>query len=108
MPKSPRCVFVAESLVDVAHVRNLLQAEGIACHIRNEHLGAVMGEVPFLEVRPEVWLDQIQDLDEALALIQAAVLDEAPTGPAWRCRQCGTRCEPQFAVCWQCGQAQDD
>ena len=39
----------AETLVLINHYANLLAAEGIRTEVRNQHLGSVMGEIPFFE-----------------------------------------------------------
>lgn len=101
-------VYSAESLTQVAHARNILEAENIACEIANENLGSAMGEVPFAAVWPELWVLRESDLQEARRLIDACILNAPPAGPTWQCQGCRTEVEGQFAVCWQCGSAQDD
>jgi hypothetical protein len=44
----------AESLITINHYKNLLESEGIASRIKNEHLGSIVGEMPFVEVWPEL------------------------------------------------------
>ncbi len=98
-------VFAAESLVTVAHFRNLLQGEGIDCFLRNENLGSVMGEIPYAEIWPELWVRNDFEAARAEEIIREA-RDTAPSdGPNWRCRRCGEDNEYQFAVCWSCGYA---
>lgn len=95
-------VFTSESLVTVAHYRNLLQAEGIACEVRKENLGSVMGEIPFTELWPELWVKH--DLDAARARELIAEAQSAPVahGRPWRCTHCGELNEYQFSICWNC------
>ena len=96
-------VTSADSLVTINHYRNLLISEGIPAFLRNEHFGSIMGEVPFQEVWPELWVENDLDYDRALQLIDAAkIADESPSAP-WRCRQCSEENEGQFSVCWKCG-----
>jgi hypothetical protein len=40
-----RKVHTAESLIEIAHRRNLLEAAGIACEVRGDRLGGVAGEI---------------------------------------------------------------
>ena len=91
----------ADSLITINHFKNLLEAEGIPCEIRNEHLASILGEMPFVETWPELWIVNDLDFDRATQLI-TAVDAESPKTP-WRCRQCGEENEGQFAVCWKCG-----
>ena len=94
-------VYTAESIIQVTHVRNLLAAEGIATEIRNERLGSVIGEIPFLECAPQIWIRHA--LDEARARELIEQLRTPVAGEPWTCRQCGEVLEPQFAQCWNCG-----
>ena len=97
-------VTSADSLVTINHYKNLLESEGITAFIKNEHFGSIMGEIPFQEVWPELWIDNDLDLDRAKQLIGEAILaDESPAAD-WRCANCKTENEGQFAACWQCGQ----
>jgi len=94
----------ADSLVTINHYKNLLQAEGIACDIRNEHLGSILGEMPFPEVWPQLWVKNDLDYDRALQLINEDAAAENPAA-SWRCKRCGEDNEGQFAACWNCGAA---
>lgn len=97
-------VTSADSLITISHYRNILASEGIPCFIRNEYLGAIVGEIPFLEVWPELWVKNDLDHDRALQLISGTIGEESPTLP-WTCKHCGTENEGQFAACWSCGEA---
>lgn len=96
-------VTSCDSIVTINHYKNLLESEGIPAFLRNEHLGSIMGEVPFQEVWPELWVKNDLDLDRARQLIDTArIHEESPTTP-WRCSNCKAENEGQFAACWQCG-----
>jgi hypothetical protein len=41
-----RKVHTAESLIEIAHLRNLLEAADMACEVRDDRLGGVAGETP--------------------------------------------------------------
>ena len=90
----------AESLITINHYKNLLAAEGIETQIRNQHLGSIMGEVPFFETWPQLWVVNELDYDRALQLIESADA-ESPDEP-WKCAKCGEINEGQFSVCWNC------
>jgi hypothetical protein len=94
-------VTTASSLVTISHYKNLLVSEGIEATIKNQYLGSVMGEIPFQEAWPELWVINDIDLDRARQLIDASIQDESPTEP-WICSKCKADNEGQFAVCWQC------
>jgi len=95
----------AESLITINHYKNLLEVEGIRTKIRNEHLGSIVGEMPFVEVWPELWVVNDLDYDRAAELIRS-VEAESPAAP-WTCRHCGEENEGQFAACWNCNASVD-
>jgi hypothetical protein len=84
-------VYRSFSLPDVMHFRNLLEARGIACHVRNYHSASVLGELPFLEV------------ELARRVIATAGVPQWGGARDWTCPGCGEKLEAQFAQCWRCG-----
>jgi hypothetical protein len=94
----------SESLITINHWKNILQSEGIACEIRNQHLGSIVGEMPFVEVWPQLWVVHDLDYDRALQLISDGARDESPT-ETWTCARCNEVNEGQFGACWNCGKA---
>jgi hypothetical protein len=95
-------IYTAESIVQVTHVKNLLAAEGIHAQLRNERLGGVIGEIPFLETWPELWVEEL-DFDRAQELIEQELHGPGLDEPPWTCTECGERIEGQFTECWNCG-----
>jgi hypothetical protein len=91
------------NLVEINHYKNVLESEGIACRIKNEHLGSIVGEIPFLEVWPELWVVNDLEYDRAKQLLDKAIVGESPAA-AWQCKKCGEQNEGQFAACWKCGE----
>ncbi len=93
-------VYRAASLVQVAHIRNLLLAAGIDSEIRNQYLAGAIGELPMMETWPQLVVEEA-DEPRALRVIERAA---APAvGEPWVCENCGERLEPQFTNCWRCG-----
>ncbi len=92
------------SLITINHYKNLLSAEGIKSEIRNQHLGSIMGDMPFVEVWPELWVVNDLDFDRAKQFIDGTALEESPAEP-WRCPKCREENEGQFAACWNCGES---
>jgi len=99
-----RKVHTAESMVEIAHLRSLLLSAGIPCFVRNERLAGALGEIPFLECWPELWVREPGQALRARGLIEEA-LQPAPPAEPWICAGCGEGIEPQFAQCWRCGDA---
>jgi hypothetical protein len=99
-------VTAIDSLITINHYRNILTSEGIPSFIRNEYLGSIVGEMPFQEVWPQLWVKNDLDYDRARQLIDAAkIIDESP-GASWTCNSCKAENEGQFAACWQCEEPQ--
>ena len=96
-----RKVHTAESMVEIAHLRNLLESEGIACVVRNERLAGALGEIPFVECWPELWVRQPGEALRARGLIDEA-LQPVEAAEPWQCPGCGERIEAQFSQCWRC------
>ena len=96
-------VTSADSLVTINHFRNLLMSEGIRAFLKNEHFSSIMGEVPFQEVWPELWVENDLDYDRALQLINSAKIGEESPSTPWTCGRCAEENEGQFAACWKCG-----
>jgi hypothetical protein len=90
----------APTLVNIHHFKNLLAAEGIKTVIRNEHIGSILGALPFTEL----WVVNDLDFDRAQQLISGDAFEESPADE-WRCASCGELNEGQFAACWKCGAA---
>jgi len=75
----------SESLITINHFKNVLASEGIDSRIKNEHLGSIVGEMPFFEVWPELWVLNDLDYDRAKQLIDTEISDESPQA-SWKCR----------------------
>jgi hypothetical protein len=95
-------LFSSLKLLEIHHLKNLLEAEGIRCHIKNELLSRLAGEIPFTECAPELWLLDERDLERAKRVL-ADFGRAAATMPAWQCPDCGEALEGQFSACWRCG-----
>jgi hypothetical protein len=88
--------------LEIHHLKNLLESEGIRCWIRNELLARLAGEVPFTECAMELHLLREDDRARAEEVMRAW-RQGRPLGPAWTCSGCGERLEAQFSACWRCG-----
>ena len=93
-----------DSLAYVGHLKNVLEQSGIACVIKNDQLSGALGEIPFLECLPELWVLEDNDLARATSLLKNLEEPSARTAQ-WRCAGCDELNEGQFAACWNCGAA---
>ena len=87
-------------------LKELLQREGVNCIIRNEQLFAALGEIPFLECSPELWVVDDEVWPRAKALLDGWLSHDDDLGE-WVCPSCGEQLEGQFGACWKCGHQRD-
>jgi hypothetical protein len=97
-------VWSGTTLHDTAHLKNLVELAGIDCFIKHRELGSGLGDLPFLDCSPELWVLNDGQAAGATAIIREALRPETgvPAAP-WRCKECGESNEAQFAECWRCG-----
>jgi hypothetical protein len=96
-------IHIADDPIFIGYLKSLLEAEGIACNVRNELLLGGSGELPPNECWPELWVLHEADLDAARAIVEKILRDPPGGGAVWKCFYCGEDCEPQFTACWRCG-----
>ena len=95
-------VFEDFDYMRVGQMQSLLESHGIRTFIRNQYGSSVMGEVPFVEVVPQLFVLEPGDLQRAVELLKP---DLPEAGGDWTCAACGTGVEGNFSHCWQCGRA---
>lgn len=93
------------NLLEIHHLKNLLEAEGIRCWIRNELLSRLAGDIPFTECALELHVLAEEDRWRAERLLAEWRAARPASGPAWTCTTCGETIEGQFTACWHCGRA---
>jgi hypothetical protein len=64
-------VFESFDYMEAGRVRSLLEANGIRTFMKNEFLSGALGDLPFQEVAPMVFVVEESDLPAALALLRA-------------------------------------
>ena len=104
-----RLLYTHADPILVGHFASVLEERGVACHVRNEMLGAGVGELPACEVWPELWVLDDHHFARATEILEAAREDvsRAQAANPWQCPQCGETIEPQFTQCWQCAAERD-
>ena len=78
-------------------------SEGIVCLVRNDELSTALGEIPFVECYPELWVVDEEVWPRARLLLDKWLDENREAGPEWTCPNCGERIEGQFQSCWKCG-----
>src|SRR5262249_46466016 len=96
-------VYSAQNTLMVDHLRHVLEADGIACVVRNRYLSSALGRLPAAECWTELWIRDDARLARAQGIVERALEQDDSAGAAtWECPQCGERLEPQFEACWKC------
>ena len=96
-------VYAESSSLMVNYLKNVLESHGIDCVIRNQNLGAAVGELPPIECWPELWVVDEGRREEAEKLVKKTMLFTGPTSKPWACPGCGESHPGQFTACWKCG-----
>jgi len=94
-------VFEDFSFSRVGQMQSVLESEGIRTFLRNEYGSSVVGELPFVEVVPQLFILEERDLTRARELIKLDLPADAE-GENWTCPECGIDVEGNFSVCWKC------
>ena len=87
-------------------MKSALENLGIQCKLKNENLSDALGELPFIETWPELWITDDSREKEAISMVENLIKNPAvPNAESWVCISCGETIEGQFSDCWNCGQA---
>jgi len=86
----------------VGQMQSLLESHGIKTFIKNEYGSSVVGELPFVEVVPQLFVLEEKDAARAKELILLDLpMEESEED--WVCSECGVDVEGNFSRCWKCG-----
>jgi hypothetical protein len=96
-------VLIAPTLLDAQLAVDVLSSLGIVSHIFNANAAGALGEVPFMQAQPEVWVDD--DTQEARARETLSDLSSAAPRDEKTCPHCGELNPGNFLSCWQCKRA---
>jgi putative signal transducing protein len=97
-------LYRAANLPDAHILRGLLAQAGIAAHVFNENAQGGLGQLPFTEAWPEVWISEDRDLTRAQEIVQAFERVAEVSGSV-RCPGCTEENPSSFQLCWSCGQS---
>jgi hypothetical protein len=99
-----RRLYRAADLPEAQLLIGLLATAGIEARLFNRHARGALGDIPFPETYPEIWLAEARDLERARRILAQY---ERPTAAETRCRACGEDNPGGFELCWRCGAALD-
>lgn len=95
-------VYEASDLQDAHILLGLLKQGGIPARVFNEHARSGLGDIPFGETYPSVWIEDERDLVPARRIVVDYQNQPAVSGTV-QCPACGEESPANFAVCWNCG-----
>lgn len=99
-------VFEDFDVTLVGYYQSMLEASGIETFLKNQFSTSGAGELPFVEVIPQIWVLDENKEDQAKALIaDLQTSKDDKTGLPWKCPQCGEPQEAVFTNCWKCSTA---
>jgi len=91
-------VYTAQTLLQVTHIKNLLETAKITTELRNEYAAGGVGELSFVDAWPEIWVNY-EDTSLAKKIIHD--FQDPDKGLDWWC-SCGEKNGTAFASCWSC------
>ncbi len=83
-------------------LRDRLTAQGIYAMVFNEHGAGAVGELPYTESWPQVWIYQDLHFMRAREVVLAYEQQQQPGVPR-QCGECSEENPSGFDLCWQCG-----
>ena len=95
-------VFEDFNFSRVGQMQSLLESHGIKTFLRNEYGSSVVGELPFVEVIPQLFVLEEKNVARARELLQLDFPTEG-SDDDWVCPECGVDVEGNFSRCWKCG-----
>ncbi len=100
-----KLVYTQENRFDVTAMRSYLESHGVPSLLKNDFTSSIMGEIPFFQTWPEVWVaDELYEV--ATQLVKDAQSELAETADSdWVCSTCTEENPGTFELCWQCSVA---
>jgi len=101
-------VFEDFDIMLVGHYQSVLESNGIDTFMKNQFGTSGAGELPFVEVVPQLWVLNESDAGRAKELIEELQGSDNQPMQAWDCPDCGTAQEAAFTHCWKCSAQRPD
>ena len=79
-------LYTAADIIEAQLLQKLLASKGITTTLKNENLQSGVGELPFVEMWPELWLLDLHDLDRARQVLNEFVNRKMASD--WVCTIC--------------------
>ena len=100
-----REIFRERDITRVAYFQSVLESEGIATHVRNQHLTASgLSEIPIPEFFPALCVINEDEYEMALEILRRNRREnEAGADTEIKCSSCSETNPGNFETCWSCG-----
>ena len=99
-------LFSSQNAFEIQAVRSELDALSIPYLVKNEFAGGAIGELPWQDTQPELWLVDDSWYARASKVIDTLFSDNSEHAPLshqdWVCNLCGEENGGAFEVCWHC------
>jgi hypothetical protein len=93
----------------VGYYQSVLESNDIGTFMKNQFGTSGAGELPFVEVIPQLWVLDEEKADQAKSLIAELQNPANQSKPLpWKCPDCGEPQEAAFTNCWKCSAAKPD
>lgn len=97
-------LYTAANLQEAHLIRGMLSVAGIETRVFNEHLQGGLGDLPFTEIYPEIWIEDEADVKRAQRIL-ADYERPAIARASRHCASCGEDSPGGFEICWHCGKS---
>ena len=95
-------IYQAADLPQAHLIAGLLRQAGIDARVLNENAQGGLGDIPFGETYPEVWIINAPDFARAKGMIADFECAPIESGSIF-CRTCQEENPANFELCWHCG-----
>jgi uncharacterized paraquat-inducible protein A len=95
-------IYSANNLQEAYLIQGMLAGAGIETQILNEYAQGGLGEIPFTQAYPEIWLLNESDSMNAQKIIKQFEQNNTRTGKLL-CKNCHESNPDTFETCWRCG-----
>ena len=95
-----RKVYTNQSIALAGAMRSYLQEQQIESEVRNEYSVGALGDLPFFDAWPELWVAD-ESYFKATKLL-GELEQQTSHKPEWFCQKCQELNPGNFEICWNC------
>jgi hypothetical protein len=95
-----RKLFTASNILEAQLLDLMLKQDGVSSHVKNDGLQSGVGEIPFVEMWPEVWILEAEHWVKATHILRQ--FQQTRVTGDWVCPHCSEANPGTFETCWSC------